>query len=65
METTGEEKTVLTIPEIAHILRIGRVAAYELAHSRGFPAIRIGRTIRVPREAFFIWLEEKTGSQRI
>ncbi len=43
--------TVLTIPETAKILRIGRNSAYEAAHRGQIPTIKIGRRLLVPREA--------------
>ena len=46
----------LRVEEAAHILRISRSAAYEQANAwlatdgrRGLPAIRVGRSLRVPR----------------
>lgn len=40
---------VLTIEEAARELRIGRTAAYEAARRGELPAVRIGRSLRVPR----------------
>jgi excisionase family DNA binding protein len=40
---------VLTIPEVAAALRIGRNQAYRLAESGAIGAIRLGSTWRVPR----------------
>lgn len=54
----GELPPVLTVPEVARLLRIGRAAAYELANRKDFPTIRVGRTIRIPREALFRWMEK-------
>jgi excisionase family DNA binding protein len=52
----------LRVDEAADILRIGRSAAYELAHqwiatsgARGIPAIKVGRMIRIPKAAFERW----------
>ncbi len=42
---------LLTIPEVMRVARIGRTAAYELARSGAVPAVRFGRTVRVPRAA--------------
>ncbi|MCL6633926.1 MAG: helix-turn-helix domain-containing protein [Alicyclobacillus herbarius] len=46
---------VLTMNDVARYLRIGRTAAYELAHRPDFPALRIGRLVRVNRETFLHW----------
>jgi excisionase family DNA binding protein len=42
---------VLTVEQVQKILGISRVKAYELVNTVGFPTIRLGRAIRVPREA--------------
>ncbi len=43
--------TVLTIPETAKILRIGRNSAYEAARTGEIPTVKIGKRLLVPREA--------------
>ncbi|MDL2218637.1 helix-turn-helix domain-containing protein [Christensenellaceae bacterium OttesenSCG-928-M15] len=49
---------VLDVKHIAQIMGISRVSAYELVHSRGFPAMQMnGRLIKVSKRAFFEWLE--------
>lgn len=45
------EPLVYTIEEAAGLLRIGRTAAYELARRGELPAVRLGRSLRVPRHA--------------
>ena len=41
----------LTVDELASTLRIGRNAAYNLVHEGKIHFLRIGRTIRIPRDA--------------
>lgn len=41
---------VLTVPEIASYLRIGRTTAYELVKRGEIPSLKIGRQIRVLRD---------------
>ena len=41
------------------ILDIGRNSAYTLMKTNPFPIIRIGKTIRIPKEQFEEWM--KTG----
>ncbi|MFB5193172.1 helix-turn-helix domain-containing protein [Alicyclobacillus fastidiosus] len=49
---------VLTMTDVAKYLRIGRTKAYELAYNPDFPAIRIGRCVRVTKDAFLRWCNE-------
>jgi excisionase family DNA binding protein len=42
------DRALLTVEEAARFLRIGRSAAYEGVRAGQIPAIRIGRSIRVP-----------------
>jgi excisionase family DNA binding protein len=46
-----DETLTLTVPEAAKLLRISRGAAYESVRTGSIPAIRFGRTIRIPRYA--------------
>lgn len=47
---------VLKVEDVAEIMEIGRVTAYNLAHAEGFPCKLIGRRLVIPRDAFFNWL---------
>ncbi len=54
----GELPAFLRVEEVARILRISRSAAYELANAwlstdgeAGLPAVRLGRSLRIPRAA--------------
>ena len=42
---------VLTVEEAAKALRIGRTAAYAAVRSGDLPAVRVGRSLRIPRAA--------------
>ena len=48
---------VLTVPEVANILRIGRNAAYQLVTDGNIRCVHIGRSIRIPRTALVQFLE--------
>jgi excisionase family DNA binding protein len=52
------DKAVYNVYEVEALLGINLPKAYELARQEGFPAIRIGRRIVVPKEAFHRWLEQ-------
>jgi excisionase family DNA binding protein len=47
----GAEGLVMTIGEVASILRISRASAYEAAKRNEIPTIRIGRRVLVPSAA--------------
>ena len=50
---------VMTVPEMAEILQIGRNAAYDLVKSGAVRSIRIGRNIRIPQAALLDYLNRK------
>ena len=52
---------MLSVPEVAAVLGISRAGAYELARSDGFPAMKIGSRIVVPKEKFIGWIDTQTG----
>lgn len=47
---------ILTVPEVAIFLGIGRNRAYDLIRSGQMEALRIGRKLRVPRHALLRFL---------
>ena len=51
---------MLSVPEVGEVLGISRAGAYELVHSAGFPHIKIGNRIVVPRDKFIAWIDENT-----
>lgn len=40
---------ILTVPQVAQALGIGKKAAYSLVNNHQIGAIRVGRTIKVPK----------------
>jgi excisionase family DNA binding protein len=54
---------VLTVEQVQKILGLSRPKTYELVHTAGFPTIRIGRAIRIPREAFLRWMDGQKGQE--
>ena len=45
----------------AKLLGISLSSAYELMHEKGFPALRIGSSMVVPKEKFCQWVEDQLG----
>ena len=50
----------LTAPEVGEVLGISRASAYELVRSKGFPHMKIGTRILVPRDKFIQWIDQQT-----
>ncbi|MCL6443368.1 MAG: helix-turn-helix domain-containing protein [Alicyclobacillus sp.] len=63
MKTRTDYPVVLTAEEVAEILRCHRNHAYEVlrqARAQGwFPVHKIARSLKIPRDRFFEWLEER------
>ena len=51
---------MLSVPEMATALGISRAGAYELARSEGFPALRIGTRIVIPKDKLQEWVDKQT-----
>ena len=45
---------------VAQVLGIAPSSAYELMHEDGFPVLKIGNRMVVPKEKFIAWVEEHT-----
>ncbi len=50
----------LTVPEVGEVLGISRAGAYELIRSKGFPHMKIGTRILIPKDKFFAWINAQT-----
>ena len=51
----------LSANTVEQVLGVSISSAYELMHEKGFPALRVGNRIIVPKEKFCQWVEEQTG----
>lgn len=58
-EKTTVSPAVYNVKEIAALLNINLISAYELTKRNDFPAFRLGRRILVPRSAFENWLTQQ------
>lgn len=59
----GDLPLTLTVPEVGEVLAISRAKAYDLARSEGFPSMRIGTRILVPRDKLIRWIDKETEAQ--
>ena len=54
------EKICYKPKQAAEILGISYPTMYELCKSEGFPAIRVGRSILIPKVGLEQWLEQQS-----
>ncbi|GGV11420.1 MULTISPECIES: helix-turn-helix domain-containing protein [Thermomonosporaceae] len=52
------EVRFLTVAEVAAVMRVSKMTVYRLVHSGELPAIRVGRSFRVPEQAVHDYLRE-------
>ncbi len=45
---------------VSKVLGVSPSSGYELMHETGFPTLRIGSRMVVPKEKFIQWVEERT-----
>lgn len=50
------ENELLTVSEMANLLKISRSKAYELIKDTTFPIIKIGKCVRIDKTQLFNWL---------
>ena len=58
---TNYDQLPLFLNAMAQVLGVSISSAYELMHETGFPALRIGNRIVVPKEKFRRWVDAQTG----
>lgn len=46
---------------VSRLLGISSSSGYELMHEKGFPVLKIGSRLVVPKEKFRKWVEENSG----
>lgn len=63
LKSYEELPLMLSVPEMAAALGISRAGAYELARSEGFPALRIGTRIVIPKDELREWIKRNMGKQ--
>jgi len=51
MATQPAQPRFLTVAEVAQQMRVSNMTVYRILHSGELPAIRVGRSFRVPAEA--------------
>jgi excisionase family DNA binding protein len=50
------EVRFVTVAEVASLMRVSKMTVYRLVHSGELPAVRVGRSFRVPESAVHAYL---------
>ena len=54
----------LNAEQLAQLLGISSSSAYELMSEKGFPSLRIGKRLLIPKDKFIMWADEQSGGDR-
>ena len=50
---------MISVSQVAKVLGISRTRSYELVNEKGFPEIKIGTRILVPKDKFKLWIQKE------
>lgn len=62
-KTYEEIPLFLNANTVAKVLGVSPSTGYELMHEKGFPILKIGNRIVVPKQKFIEWVEQNTGGK--
>ena len=62
--TQADDQLAFSVSDLIRILSISRATAYTLIHSDGFPTLKVGSRILIPRAGLERWLAEQSGEVR-
>ncbi len=54
---------IFTVSETAAYLKVGKVTAYSLFHSTGFPYFRVGRSLRICKTDLLKWVKSNLSKK--
>ena len=52
---------MLSVHDVVEVLGISKSSAYVLVKEKGFPKLKIGARVVVPREKFIEWINKNTS----
>ncbi|HET7304341.1 MAG TPA: helix-turn-helix domain-containing protein [Segeticoccus sp.] len=56
------EVNFMTVAEVASMMRVSKMTVYRLVHNGELPAVRVGRSFRVPEDAVHDYLRKSYTS---
>ncbi len=54
------DKLLLKVSEAGEMLGVGRSRMYEMLATKELPSVRIGKSIRIPKRALELWVENRS-----
>lgn len=54
---------LLTVMEMAEVLRIKKTKAYGLCNTPGFPVLKVGGTYLIPEDELDVWIHRYIGKE--
>ena len=58
-----EATSYISVDEMAKLLSIARITAYQLTKTEGFPSFHVGKRIIIPLRSLHRWAEEQASKQ--
>ena len=58
VEPALAEVKFLTVAEVATVMRVSKMTVYRMVHAGELPAVRVGRSFRVPEKAVHDYLRD-------
>ena len=52
---------MLSVYDVAEVLGISKSSAYVLAKEKGFPTLKIGARVVIPRDRFIEWINKNVS----
>ena len=65
MNNTFSHLHFLTVTEVAQMMRVSPMTVYRMVHSGEIPAIRFGRSFRIPEEAVTQMVSGPLGEENL
>lgn len=60
VKSISEYPDILRAEDIAAILRTSKSRAYDLMNSNGFPTLKLGHRLVVPKDKFISWIDRNS-----
>ena len=55
--STNDLPMYISVDQLAALLGISRAGAYTYVHTDGFPVLRLGKRLLIPRDKLLSWLD--------